>query len=66
LDNDKVARAIGHVLKSFSLMMYEVDSTLMIIYSKINLSNGFWQIVVEVGQQFNFTSYQAKAQCNWQ
>jgi hypothetical protein len=42
MDNDKVVKAIGHVLKSFFLMMYEVNSALMIIYSKIDLSNGFW------------------------
>jgi hypothetical protein len=54
MDNDKVVKAIGHVLKSFFLMMYEVDSALVIIYSKINCSDGFWQMVVEVGQQFNF------------
>jgi hypothetical protein len=41
-DNDKAVKAIGHVLKSFFLMMYEVDPALVIVYSKINLSNGFW------------------------
>jgi hypothetical protein len=41
MDNDKVVKAISHVVKSFFLMMYEVDSALMIIYSKIDFSDGF-------------------------
>jgi hypothetical protein len=49
-----VVKAISHVLKSFFLMMYKVDPALVIVYSKINHSNGFWQMVVEAGQQFNF------------
>jgi hypothetical protein len=54
LDNDKAVKAIGHVLKSFFLMMYEVDSTLVIGYSKIDLSDSFWCMVVQASQQFNF------------
>jgi hypothetical protein len=42
VENDKAVKAIGHVLKSFFLMMYEVDSALVIIYSKIDLSDAFW------------------------
>jgi hypothetical protein len=54
IDNDKVVKAIGQVLRSFFLMMYEVDPALMIVYFKINLSDGFLRMVVETGQQFNF------------
>jgi hypothetical protein len=51
IDNDKAVKAIGHVLKSS--FMYEVDLVLMIVYSKINLSDGFWRMVV-AGNHFNF------------
>jgi hypothetical protein len=31
-----------------------VDPALVIIYSKINFNDGFWRMVMEAGQQFNF------------
>jgi hypothetical protein len=53
IKNDKAVKAISHVLKSFFLVMFKVDP-LIIIYSKTYLSDSFWRMVVEAGQQFNF------------
>jgi hypothetical protein len=57
----KQSKQSAMCLKGFFLMMYKVDPALMIIYSKIILSNGFWQMVAEVGQQFNFAYAQVSS-----
>jgi hypothetical protein len=38
IDNDKAVKAIGQVLKSLFLMMYEMNPALVIVYSKIKIS----------------------------
>jgi hypothetical protein len=34
----------GHILKSCLLMMFKMDPTLIIVYSKINFSDSFWRM----------------------
>jgi hypothetical protein len=52
--DQRAIKAIGNVLKSFFFMMFEVDPHLIILFSKIDLSDGFWRMVVQLGAEFNF------------
>jgi hypothetical protein len=46
--------ALGSALPAILLFMFDTDCEWEIDWQKIDLSDGFWRIIVEDGQEFNF------------
>ena len=46
--------ALGTALPALLLFMFDADCTWEIKWQKIDLSDGFWRMVVEAGKEFNF------------
>ena len=47
-------KALGSALPSILRFMYETDPEWQINWNKIDLSDGFWRMVVEAGEEYNF------------
>jgi hypothetical protein len=53
-DDQSGVAALGLTLTSILCYMFETDCMWEIEWQKIDLSEGFWRMVVEVGEEYNF------------
>ena len=53
-DDQEAVQALGTALRSLILMTYEVDCAWSIYWQKVDLSDGFWRMVVDAGMEYNF------------
>ena len=47
-------KALGTALRAILMFMFEVDPDWVIDWNKIDLSDGFWRMIVEAGMEYNF------------
>ena len=47
-------KALGTALKSLLLYMFETTCSWEIDWQKVDLSDGFWRMIVEAGKEYNF------------
>ena len=53
-EDQEAVLALGHTMRSLVLMCYDVECTWSIVWQKIDLSDGFWRMVVSAGAAYNF------------
>ena len=53
-DDQTAVKALGTATKSLILMTYEVPCDWTIEWQKVDLSDGFWRMVVDAGMEYNF------------
>ena len=53
-EDQAAVKELGTALPSLLLFMFETDCTWEIDWQKIDLSDGFWRMVVEEGKEYNF------------
>lgn len=50
----EAVKALGTAVASMLLFMFDTNSAWEIDWDKIDLSDGFWRMIVEAGEEFNF------------
>ena len=53
-EDQRPVKALGTATLAILLFMFEVDPTWVIDWQKIDLSDGFWRMIVEAGKEYNF------------
>ena len=53
-ENQAGVKALGTAMQSIMEFMFQTDPDWEIDWHKIDLSDGFWRMIVEQGQEFNF------------
>ena len=52
--DQSAAEALGTARNAILRFMFEVDPTWEIDWQKVDLSDGFWRMIVEQGEAYNF------------
>ena len=53
-EDQKGVKELGTAVRSLLLFMFETDCEWEIDWQKIDLSDGFWRMIVEAGKEYNF------------
>ena len=53
-EDQSAARALGTAKDAILKFMFETDPTWEIDWQKVDLSDGFWRMIVEHGEAYNF------------
>ena len=53
-EDQTAVKALGTAIKSLILLAYEVPWDWIIVWQKVDLSDGFWGMVVDAGMEYNF------------
>ena len=53
-EDQEAVKLLGDAILSLLLFAYETDCTWEILWQKIDLSDGFWRMIVEAGMEHNF------------
>ena len=53
-DDQTAVKDLGNVFRAILFFMFVIPSAWSILFAKLDLSDGFWRMLVQLGQEFNF------------